>query len=321
MSLFSVMPPRSAFIDQHIAYVEKLVAKGGPDPTEYTSFRQWLDHIAKEYRLEHLSEDELNVLREAFGSALSKQTLQGFSFQKPHGYAGDYEIIDRVYTRHVSTCPNFERWDTFFQACGAVTAVRNRKTYFLQLVTSLTEAFPDRSSLPVLNMASGPGRDLFEFFRQNGRHQAVCFECVDNDPDAIAHAQALCAPYLDRITFAETNALRYNTDTRFQLVWSAGLFDYLSDKGFQFLLERMLDVTRDDGELVVGNFSPRNPTRSYMEVMMDWHLHYRTEDQLTELAIRSGIAEEDIRVGREPEGINLFLHIKRGEDFLPMDRS
>ena len=307
----------SSLLDQHIAYAEKLVARGGPAPDEYGAFRDWLSHIAKQYRSESLTEDDLDTLREAFGDALTDITLQGFCYQKPHGHAGDFEIIDRLYTEHVTDDNVHRRWDLFLQTRPAAEAIRNRKAYFIRLIEALTRAFPDPDSLPILNLASGPARDVLEFFQSND-NRAVHFECIDNDADAIAYARDLCAPYLNWITFHKRNALRYNTDTPFQLIWSAGLFDYLSDKGFEFLLEHMLGLLRDDGELVVGNFSPNNPSRNYMEVMTDWHLHYRTEQQLIELAMRCGVAEEDVRVGIEPEGINYFLHIKRGDDFLPM---
>jgi SAM-dependent methyltransferase len=308
-------------MDQHIAYVEKLVDQGGPKPVEYDAFCEWLELVAKEYRTGSMSDKDLATLRAAFGDALSEKTLQGFCFHKPHGHAGDFEIIDRLYTGCVSEDRAVQRWDTFLQSRPAVSAVRNRKEYFLRLVESLEVAFPSRPTLSVLDLASGPARDVLEFFRANEDSESVVFECIDNDPDAINYARDLCAPYLDQITFRETNALRYDTDKRFQLIWSAGLFDYLSDKGFEFLLERLIGLLRDDGELVVGNFSPNNPSRSYMEVVTDWHLHHRTKKQLVELALRCGVSEEDVRVGAEPEGINYFLHIKRGNDFLPIDMS
>lgn len=314
----NVSPSSTSLLDQHIAYVEKLVAQGGPAPDQYGAFREWLSYIAKAYRSETLTDDDLATLRDAFGEALTESTLQGFCLQKPHGHAGDFEIIDRLYTTYITDDEAYQRWDMFLQARPAVEAVRNRKAYFIQLIEALTEAYPDRDPLPVLNLASGPARDVLEFFQAND-NRAVRFECIDNDAEAIAYARDLCAPYLDWITFHEMNALRYTTDTRFQLIWSAGLFDYLSDKGFEFLLEHMLDLLRDDGELVVGNFSPQNPSRNYMEVVTDWHLHYRTEQKLVDLALQCGVHERDVRVGSEPEGINYFLHIKRGGNFLPMD--
>jgi len=320
-------------MEEHIAYIEKLVDEGGPDPSEYEAFDQWLRKVAEERRKGELSEDDLETLRSTFAEALSTKTLQGFSYEKPHGYTGDFEIIDRMYTKHVTDDDHLKNWDRYFQSQSAPVAVRNRKSYFLDVASSLVNTFPEKDRLPILNVASGPARDVYEFFEdvqsnvaidregadpdppQNGD---VVFECIDNDPDAIDYAKELCAPYLDWISFHERNALRFNTDKKYQLIWSAGLFDYLGEKVFRFLLRNLLSMLREDGELVIGNFAPNNPTREYMELIGDWHLYYRDADDLRDLAERCDVAPEDIRIGREPENVNLFLHVKRGEDFLPL---
>lgn len=305
-------------MDQHIAYIEKLVSKGGPTPSEYDAFDHWLGKVAEERRQGRLSDQDLEVLRSAFQEALSPKTLQGFSYVKPHGYTGDFEIIDRMYTKHVTDEAHLENWDLYFQAQSAPVAVRNRKSYFLELASTLQETFSHKESIPILNVASGPARDVFQFFGHNHTNGAVRFDCIDNDENAICYAKELCAPYRDRVSFHQANALRFNTDRDYQLIWSAGLFDYLGDKVFRFLLRNLLSMLREDGELVVGNFAPNNPTKNYMELIGDWHLYYRDARDLKKLAKSCGVASEDICIGREPENVNLFLHVKRGDDFLPV---
>jgi hypothetical protein len=44
--------------------------------------------------------------------------------------------------------------------------------------------------------------------------------------------------------------------------------------------------------------------------LMDWVLHYRDAGQLVDLAERCGIRREQITIGKEPEHINLFLHVR-----------
>src|SRR5690606_42024619 len=50
-----------------------------------------------------------------------------------------------------------------------------------------------RSPLHVLNVASGPARDLREFFL-NHPGAEVQFDCVDMDAHAVDYASRLCAP-------------------------------------------------------------------------------------------------------------------------------
>lgn len=310
--------PTALSIGQHLGYVERLVAAGGPTPDEYAAFGRWLDQIAAEAGDGRLSEGELRALRAAFGRALSLETNQGFGLRKPHGYSGDFEIIDRMYREHVSDDPALRNWDLYFHAQDGPRAVRHRKAYFLALARSVARATPAGRPVSILDVASGPARDIAELLASTPDPR-LAVECVDADADAIAYAREVCRPHLDRVTFTHANALRYRTEQRFRLVWSAGLFDYFGDKGFQFLLERLLGLLTDDGELVIGNFSPRNRSRDYMEVIGDWPLFHRTEADLVRLAETCGVAPADVRVGQEPTGVNLFLHIKRGARFVAFD--
>lgn len=310
---------KNAALEQHIAYIEKIVTNGGPNPTDPSAFDCWLEEISRELRLGKLDPDDLTTLRNAFGEALSRRTLQGFSLRKPHGYPGDYEIIDKIYLKHTTDDPTFEKWDRYYQNQSAAIAVRNRKTYFLRILGSLIVKHSNSETIPVLNVASGPARDLLEFYTALDNGHNIRFQCVDLDGNAIEYAKGLCRPFLNRIDFHEVNALRYRSERNYKLIWSAGLFDYLGTKGFQFLLSNLLSMVDDNGELIIGNFGAGNPTREYMEIIADWSLYYRTREELISLAQNCGIHRSDIRVGQEPEGINLFLHVKKGPEFLDLE--
>ena len=246
-------------------------------------------------------------LRLAFGTALTAATMQGFAFCKPHGYGGDYEIIDNMYRCHISPDPAFANWDQYYHWGAAAKAVRNRKTYFHQ---RLDRASSCRSRLRVLKIASGPGRSMFEWLSANP-NAPVTFQCVEIDPDAIRYAAELNHQFLDRITFTQKNALRYRPTEQYDLIWGAGIFDYFNDKVFLSLVGRLLPALAHDGELVLGNFSDQNPTRPYMEILHDWVLYHRSADDLRSLAQQCGAKPECITVGSEPEGVNLFLHISK----------
>lgn len=313
-----ITPETSPTLGQHLAYIEKMVAQGGPVPGQYAAFDRWLSHIAEETRTGRMSEGELRALRDAFGRALSLETNQGLGLRKPHGYPGDYEIIDRIYREHITDDPTLRNWDLYFHTQAAPRAVRNRKAYFIELLNALIASDTGDAPLPILNVASGPARDVLEFLEGSRSDKRVTVECVDTDPSAISYARSICRPYLDRVTFRQANAIRYASDRQFRLIWSAGLFDYFGDKGFKFLVEQLYTLLTDDGELVIGNFSKANSTQDYMEVMGDWNLHYRDEAELLKMARECGVPDEDVRIGQEPEGVNLFLHIKRGSTFIPM---
>ena len=69
-------------------------------------------------------------------------------------------------------------------------------------------------------------------------------------------------------------------------------------------------VQFEKGEIIIGNFNNENPSRDYMEMVGDWMLTHRSENELIALAVKAGAKPTKVWVGQEPEGINLFLHIK-----------
>ncbi len=292
-------------MQRHRQFIEQLVSNFGPAPDDYPQVDDWVSRVYNEATTGLLSQPELIELRDVFGDALSPSTMQGFALRKPHGYAGDFEIIDRIYQQHISPEPHLAAWDRYYHQHAAPRAVRNRKTYFHQLL--------DRHStrlqpLRVLNIASGPGRCMFEWLSAHPTAQ-TSFRCIEIDPKAIAYASRLNEPFLDRVNFTQMNALPFKPTEQFDVVWASGIFDYFADAVFQSLLRRLLLAVAPDGELVIGNFSDRNPSRPYMELIGDWHLHHRTAEALATLALGCGVPADTIRIGAEPDGVNLFLHI------------
>ena len=270
----------------------------------------WIAEIAEQSRSGSLSSADLSRLREVLGEAISVETMQGLVFHKPHGYAGDYEIIDRIYTRYISDKTHLSMWDVYMHYQTAVHAVRNRVEYMRQqLNKKINASYVGR--VEVLNLASGPGRDMLKFFEVNPGAQ-VHFDCIDKDQKAVDYAKELCADFLHKITFHVKNALRLKSNKKYDLIWSAGLLDCLSDKVCIHVLKNLGKMVADGGEIVMGNFSVLNPSRAYME-LLEWNLHHRSPHKLMRFAVAAGFSAEQIRIEKEPTGVNLFLHIKQKE--------
>lgn len=297
-------------MNDYINYIKKLLQKGGPDPSEYDTFNRCIDVVASQVRVGKISKEEIKVIQTAFGKTFCTETMQGFAYVKPHGYAGDFEIIHRIYQEWLSPDPQLVKWDYYFHAQAAPRAVRNRMQYFKDLLKNLESKNKD-TDIKVLNVGSGPCDDIYEYLDENNSGK-IFFECVDRDPKAIDFARNMCGKYLNQIHFHNQNIFKFRSDKQFKLIWSAGLFDYLDDKAFKILLKRLCSMLSEGGELVIGNFSHNNPTRNYMEIFGEWSLIYRSEEELKSLALDSGIEGKHIKICQEPERVNLFLHIKAG---------
>lgn len=284
-----------------ITQLAECVRRGGPEPVEYEA-------IARCFQSLGAHETDQASISAVFAPTLTADCIHGHGYLKPHGYAGDFEMIDRIYTEWVSPNPRLARWDQFFHSQAAPRAVRNRKAFLQNVLHHLEQR--SSAAVDVLNLGCGPGRDIAEYFasRPDSRVRVLS---LDLDPKAIRHAQDLCRPYRDHVRFACENVLRYCPTRPFDLIWSAGLFDYFSDRLFVRVAKRLLAAVRPGGELVIGNFGPENPSRTYMELLGRWELEHRSASRLLALAAEAGAAHDMVRVEAEPEGINLFLRVSK----------
>lgn len=254
-----------------------------------------------------LNSEELNEIRNYYGKEFLKDTFIGNAFLKPFGYAGDFLMIDKIYTEHCSKKTFHRSWDKFFLNHPAAKAVRNRKKYFK---TNMLRILNESNSVSLLNVASGPARDLKELYEIMDLGKTLKSICVDMDEEAIRYAKNLTSNFSEHIDFIKKNIFRFTPNASYDVIWSAGLFDYFDDKTFVFILSRFKQWCNKNGEIIIGNFnSEHNPSRHYMEIFGDWHLYHRSEKELIQLAKKAGFNPFQISIGREEENVNLFLHI------------
>ena len=282
------------------AYIKGLFEKNGPDKEEFVELYGLLNQVKAE---------DIPHIRELIAPLLNKNTLIGFSHTKPFGYSGDFFIIEKLYQYYISPDERYRKWDEFLLSSGAVVAVRNRKTLAIGIFEQLNEKAMGMQK-DVMILGSGPVTETFEFFEQNPDSPLI-FDMIDMDKRAIAYAKNKNRKYLDRMTFYNANVIRYEPEKKFDLIWSAGLFDYFKNKHFVFLLKKYYQYLNEDGEMIIGNFNIDNPSRKSMEILCDWFLYHRSADELIQFAVQAGIERSKIDVIKEPAGINLFLRVKK----------
>lgn len=284
-----------------------VIERGGPQSSEYHEVLKNATLLTDMVREGVLLKQEVLAALNASELLFDANSLIGHVNLKPYGYAGDYQVIDRMYQKELrdTSQPN---WDLFILNQPAAVAVRNRKSYFISLINKILS---ERKQLELCNIASGPGRDLFEAYRQLSPEKQLNTTCIEMDKNAISHAQALTASYNEFITYINKNIFRFQTTKKYDLIWSAGLFDYFDDKAFVMLLKRFKNWLNPGGMIVIGNFNDDfNPCRGFMELFGGWYLNHRNEKDLLNLAQQAGFNADLTSIGREEENINLFLHIQ-----------
>jgi extracellular factor (EF) 3-hydroxypalmitic acid methyl ester biosynthesis protein len=211
---------------------------------------------------------------------------------RPRGYAGDAVMMDYVYDG-VPPRGTTELGASIFSATTRVSmglSVRYRR----QLLRSLIdEAAVSCDSARVLSVASGHCREL-----QGSLALApwFCGEVVALDQDALscAEVERLHAGGRVRVVNQGVRDLLAGESAkglgRFDLIYSAGLYDYLPDPLARRLTQRLLAMLGPGGRLVIANFVPGGSGRGYMELFMDWTLVLRGEDEMRAMARAAGAA-------------------------------
>jgi extracellular factor (EF) 3-hydroxypalmitic acid methyl ester biosynthesis protein len=280
-------------------FLNYLIEKGGPEHHDYEEFTSIVNN---------LNSESINDFREKIHTILNENTLIGHGFVKPYGYPGDFTLIDKIYQCEINEDPQYKNWDLFFQNQPGANAVRNRKDFFLDYCKSLVLK---KENSNVLILGSGPGSDVYEFLSNYSGSSKIRFDLIDFDEAAIDFSKKKNARFNGLVTYNRINALRFTSYKLYDLIWSAGLFDYFKDKHFTFLIRKYINCLTDDGEMVISNFSTKNPTKRLMEVLSDWYLNLRTESDLFRIASEANIDKEMVSVDKEPLGINLFLKIRK----------
>lgn len=210
------------------------------------------------------------------------------AFEKPRGYAGDAELLDMIYGPE-------ERWPEpaaspmgksiyrYTSAAPAPEGVRARRGFIADLIDRLAAETP---GLSILAVAAGHLREasLSAAVRRRrlGRFVALDADAVSlqevNRAYGAFGVETVVAPFSHLITGRAQPG-------KFDLVYSTGLFDYLSDSTGRRLVRTLFDMLKAGGQLVVANFVPGIRDVGFMEAFMDWRLIYRTRRDMVEVTM------------------------------------
>lgn len=227
------------------------------------------------------------------------------SSTKPHGYAGDFRMLEWMYDLEHDTCADATQpalvnvLDGLYATVHSVQAVWHRRRWFARLITDQL-AHSDEGPCRVLDVACGGSRYV---------RDVLCSFCprplratfLDQDPAALTFVADRTAAGADHeliCTPVRRLADVVPRDAQFDVVISTGLFDYLPDADASVLLSHMVERTAPGGVTAVCNFAPEDASRVVKDWVCDWRLIYRTAGQLRDiLGNRDGV-----RIDRSPDG-------------------
>jgi len=237
------------------------------------------------------------------------------AFEKPRGYAGDAVMLDFVYC-HGQEPGTLTRLGAALRSWGVRRPASQSLLERRRILAGEIDAAAARRQAPrVLSIACGHLREaqVSDAVQRKAISELVA---LDQDSESLAVVDHEQRDYNVRVHHASVG--RFVKSGRelgdFDLVYSAGLYDYLNADIGKAVTQAMFRSLRPGGRLIVANFAPELRDIGYMEAIMEWRLIYR--DEATVAALAHGIPSEDIgarSIRRDRGGNVIYMTIDRAE--------
>ncbi|MDZ4660636.1 MAG: methyltransferase domain-containing protein [Pseudomonadota bacterium] len=241
-------------------------------------------------------------------------------YSKPLGYAGDYEMMNLIYRSEVIGESLFAKCLHYYLVNEpSAVAVKNRADYLQDKIVNIIKTNSTKD-LKILSVACGPAMEIQKIINENSdllANKNISIHLLDQDESALKFTQRTLRNLANKhslkidirmVHSAIKNVITRGLDEKYDLIYSAGLFDYLTDPVAQMAGSSLFKSLKKGGELIIGNFNTGNPNKFIMAIALDWHLIYRSIEQMKGLFSH---LEGTSTVEHEGTGINLFYCTKK----------
>ncbi|MBL7670631.1 MAG: PilZ domain-containing protein [Bdellovibrionaceae bacterium] len=306
------------------SYKEVILAKMEPDfVSRLKDYSRKLDQLFSQVTDRDLRKQYIAFFRAEVGSYYTQNPFIGRALRKPRGYAGDYEMMNQIYRDSFEGNSLFEMMMHRYGIHESSSlSVKFRKKYLADKITNLSQ---NKSEFTVASIASGPAQEIIQFLDQvdpddSGRYN---FVLVDQDIEALLNSkrninekiigrnlkcQAHFLPIAVKDIIENTTEAKMLTELRFDLIYTAGLYDYLTQPVAQILTHQLSLLVKSQGHLIIGNFHPNNPTKTISELVADWRLIHRSRDEMIQLT--KMVSYQDYVLNIDELEIDWFLEVK-----------
>lgn len=237
------------------------------------------------------------------------------AYYKPKGFAGDFKMIEQIYRMMPEGDGKLGYLiDGWLLKQIPPQAVRNRRRLLCDMLDRLCrQRLNGGRPLHIMNLACGPCRELFDLLARCDYSQFINALCIDIDAEALQFANRYVntTPHQASVRFMHENVIKWALGRAKHdfgpqdIIYSSGLCDYLDRRLVTRLIERCHGQLTTGGALVIGNFTPANPDRQFMDNIMYWRLIHRDENEMRQLFAETSFGDQVTLIAEE-EGVNLF---------------
>jgi len=194
-------------------------------------------------------------------------------------------------------------------------AVRNRKNDFRRFISEFIKKRKNQK-LMIMDVASGPCREIKELLSEYGLCKNVTFDCYDSDENSLKFAAKVLTNY-SNVNFIKENAtriafrkdIRTLIDKKYDLIYSTGLFDYFEERLATKLIGNLKKLLKPGGLMIISDVRDKysNPSVHFMEWVGEWELVYRDDDNFRDIFVNAGFKKSDIKPQYEQQGILQYI--------------
>jgi extracellular factor (EF) 3-hydroxypalmitic acid methyl ester biosynthesis protein len=247
-------------------------------------------------------------------------------YQKPLGYAGDYEMVNMILRDPYEGSSMFAKiLNVYILSQAPAEAHRNRVRYLRQRLVDETQRLSRAGQVcRILNLGCGPAKEVSDFLTQDDIADRAHLTLLDFNDETLEFAGRTLSDTRARsrrvtgLQFVKKSVhqiLKEATrperlEARYDLIYCAGLFDYLSDRICKRLMNHFHDLLAPGGLLVATNVDAANPIRNIMEYVFEWHLVYRDQNQLAEL-LPDRATPADRKILADATGSNIYIEVRK----------
>jgi extracellular factor (EF) 3-hydroxypalmitic acid methyl ester biosynthesis protein len=206
-------------------------------------------------------------------------------------------------------------------------AHRNRIKYLSQKLLEETARVSGQGRMArVFNLGCGPAGEIQDFLEHQSISDRTDLTLVDFNDETLAyvrnvldgvkarHHRVTPMHFLKKSVFqmlkGKGKSVEGASETKYDLIYCAGLFDYLNDQVCQQLTGLLYDMLGPGGLIITTNVDCSNPIRNWLGLILEWHLIYRTSQQMRTFGAH--LPDQDgIRIWADETSVNLFCEIRR----------
>jgi len=257
------------------------------------------------------------------------------TYHKPLGYAGDYETVNMILREKLEGGSMFAKTiNMWLLKQPSAEAHRNRIKYITGQLVTETQRLAKRGMIAqIFSLGCGPAGEVKNFLLQEELSNKARFTLLDFNEETLQHAAQVLeeakrqyrrSTEIEMVKKSVHQMLKESgkqvADQKYDLIYCAGLFDYLSDRVCKRLMNILYDMLAPGGLLLATNVHASNPNRNSMDFFLEWHLVHRNRAELERLR-PDRAPEGSFRGEQEFTGVNVFIEVRKPGETSHLGRS